>query len=202
MRREELTELHYITPIANLQSILKWGIYSHHRVEAARKKGLQSLSIALPEVQDTRSRVQVPNGRPLHEYANLYFCARNPMMFKRKEQHQAICIVRVATAVLDVEGTVITDQNAAAKFARFESAPDGLEIVDADLVFAEDWRHPGDELAYRRHRAAKCAEVLVPDRVPPQHLFGIFVSCEEARLAVAQTAASLKIEVNGKNFFV
>jgi hypothetical protein len=31
MKRSELTELHYITPIANISSILRLGILSHNR---------------------------------------------------------------------------------------------------------------------------------------------------------------------------
>ena len=32
MKREDLSELHYITPIANVPSILRWGILSHQGV--------------------------------------------------------------------------------------------------------------------------------------------------------------------------
>ena len=71
MRREELEELHYITPIANVPSILTHGILSHRR---AKRISLQS--IAKAEVQEKRATVKVPGGRRLHEYANLYICAR------------------------------------------------------------------------------------------------------------------------------
>lgn len=66
MKREELEELHYITPISNVPSICKRGILSHHG--AAR---IQHQSIAMAEIQDRRAKVTVPGGRRLHEYANL-----------------------------------------------------------------------------------------------------------------------------------
>src|SRR5687768_12873759 len=77
--RSRVRELHYITPISNLPSIGRLGILSH---EAADR--LQAASIAMPEIQDIRATKRVPNGLRLHQYANLYFDARNPMMSARR----------------------------------------------------------------------------------------------------------------------
>ena len=78
MQREELEELHYITPIVNVASILSSGILSH---QLAAK--VHHTSVAMREVQDIRMNKVVPgtNGRRLHDYANVYICARNPMLF-------------------------------------------------------------------------------------------------------------------------
>src|SRR6185437_7286091 len=103
MTRAELDELGYIVPIATVPSILQRGILSHRRAE---KIGHQS--IALQDVQERRSRVVVPNGRPLHEYVNLYICPRNPMLFKRKDEHEELCVLRVSTNVLDLPNAVVT----------------------------------------------------------------------------------------------
>ena len=55
MRRDELTELHFITPHANLTDLLKYGIQSHRRAAVGHSKGiLQAASIAMTEVQDIR----------------------------------------------------------------------------------------------------------------------------------------------------
>jgi hypothetical protein len=59
-------------------------------------------SVAMAQIQDRTRLIRVPGGRPLHEYANLYICARNPMMFKRRSDHGALCVLRVSTAVLDL----------------------------------------------------------------------------------------------------
>lgn len=37
----------------------------------------------------------------MHEYVNLYICAPNPMMLKRRDQHLKLCVLRVDTAVLE-----------------------------------------------------------------------------------------------------
>jgi hypothetical protein len=154
VRRDELLELHYITRIENLASICERGILSH-----ARATEIPHVSVAMPEIQDIRATKVVPQGRPLHEYVNLYLHARNPMMWVRKEQHEQLCVIRVSADVLDIEDAVITDQNASSKYVRFAPAPDGLAIVDRERTFAEDWRHP-DQITYWRQKSMKCAEVL------------------------------------------
>ena len=79
MTRAELHELGYIVPIATVPSILQHGILSHRRAERILHE-----SIALQDIQDLRAKVKVPKGRALHEYANMYICPRNPMLFKRQ----------------------------------------------------------------------------------------------------------------------
>jgi len=90
----------------------------------------------MSEIQDRRSRVVVPGGRPLHEYVNLYICARNPMLYKRRDQHRELCGLRVSTALLDAPNVIVADGNASSDYVRFEPAPKGLRIVDRELTFA------------------------------------------------------------------
>jgi ssDNA thymidine ADP-ribosyltransferase, DarT len=196
MRREELDELHYITPIANVPSILQLGILSNRR-----SRRLNPPSIAKPEVQELRAKVRVPGGRPLHDYANLYICARNPMMYLRAPLHEETCVLRVSTAVLDLPHVVITDQNAASPYRRFMPSPNGLAAIDRAMVFADDWRHPGNPPAYFRHRSVKCAEVLVPDVVPREYVLSAYASGPTAQNALAQDAPHLPAVINGHIFF-
>lgn len=88
-------------------------------------------SVALQPVQDKRGQKQVPGGLRLHQYANLYFHARNPMLFKRKDEAPALCVLRISTQVLRLNGTVISDQNAASDYVRFLH-PSQWELLDFD----------------------------------------------------------------------
>ena len=141
MERHELEELHYITPICNVPSILQHGILSH--MHAGR---VQHHSVAMRQIQDLRAAKSVPGGQPLHAYVNLYIFARNPMLRKRKEQHSHLCVLRVSCDVLDVPNVVITDQNAASKYVRFTKAPEGLAQVKREMVFSQWWTHPEDQI--------------------------------------------------------
>jgi len=199
MRREELEELHYITPIVNVASILSSGILSH---QLAAK--VHHTSVAMQEVQDRRMNKVVPgtNGRRLHDYANVYICARNPMLFKRKDIHTDLCVLRISTAILDNEDVIVTDRNAAATIASFRRAAAGLAAIDREQVFADDWRHPGDELEFNRHRSIKCAEVLVPHRIPPTYIIEAYVSCIQSRTALLAVAPDLGVTIDPHFFFL
>ena len=130
MKRSELEDLHYITPIANVPSILKQGILSHTQVQRLRHR-----SVAMKEVQDLRAKVKIPGGRKLHDYANLYICGRNPMLYKRLDIRDQLCVLSVSPDVLDLQGVIISDSNSGSQYARFAPAPNGLNIVDREAVF-------------------------------------------------------------------
>lgn len=191
-----VTELHCIMPIANMASVMAHGILSH---EQASK--LPHASVAMAEIQDRRDKVQVPGGLKLHQYANLYFHARNPMLFKRKAQAHALCVLCVSAAVLQLPGVVLTDQNASSDYVRFLS-PAQIGLIDFDLVFAEDWRHPDDRIAFFRHKSAKCAEVLVPGRVGPDLIVAAYVASDAARAALQAQGFATQVRVDPHLFFL
>jgi len=190
-----VTELHCIMPIPNLGSVMAHGILSHER--AAK---LPHHSVALQPVQDKRDQKQVPGGLKLHQYANLYFHARNPMLFKRKDEAPDLCVLRVSTQVLELEGTVISDQNAASDYVRFLH-PRQWQLLDFDDIYAMDWRHPGDPVAYFRHSSRKCAEVLVPQRVETRFLTGAYVVVQAAKIRVDRLELALPVTPNPVLFF-
>jgi hypothetical protein len=188
-----VTELHCIMPIANVASVMNHGILSHD--QAAK---LPHRSVAMQEIQDRRDQKSVPNGLRLHHYANLYFHARNPMLYKRR--HEDVCVLTLSTAVFAITQAVIADQNAASDYVRFLS-PSQWRVLEFEDIFALDWRHPGDPHRYYRHKSRKCAEVLVPHRVPPDLIGGAYVPDKAAHDRLQQTGFTLPIIVNPDFFF-
>lgn len=195
MKRTDLAELHYITLIQNVPSILTLGILSYHRARTVR-----ALSVAMPEIQDIRAKKKVPGGRPLHDYANLYLCARNPMLCKRQNQHGDLCVLRVSTGVLDLPGAVIADGNAASDYTAFWPSPSGLERVDKELLFAEYWTD-ADQIVEWHKKRVKCAEVLVPDCVPAHYLQGCYVSCDYGKQTLSALGCNLAVKIDPHLFF-
>lgn len=182
-------------PMANIASVMRNGILSY---EQAAK--LPHRSVAMQPVQDRRDRKQVPGGLKLHQYANLYFHARNPMLFKRLSEVQSLCVLRDSTIVLGVEGVVLSDQNAASDYVRFVP-PSDWRRLDFDEILAMDWRHPGDQVAFWRHKARKCAEVLVPYQVESEFLTGAYVVDKAAQARLAKHGCTLPITVEPAIFF-
>lgn len=199
MTFDDIEELHYISPIENMESICRRGILSHDRA-----KKVSHESVAMGEIQERRKKVTIPGGRPLHQYVNLYFHARNPMMFKRKGLHKELCVIRVSKKVLRIDGVVIADRNASSDYVLFVSAPDGLRFLDKELVFAKYWTH-GDQIEQFRRASIRCAEVLVPEKVPADYLLGAYVSCEESKRTlydiIKDTKSDIEITVNPDLFF-
>lgn len=195
MLRSRVTELHYITPVANIGSIVTYGVLSYNL--AAR---LPHASVASEEVQDRRAHRRVPRGWPLHDYANLYFDARNAMMYKRKDDAIPLAVVRLHPNVLDLPGSVITDGNAASNDTAFLHSPSGLARLDEEQVYAQSWDDPDPWIKAERKRA-RCAELLVPNRVDPQFILGCYVDRWNRRSACFAQAPGLLVEVKAYVFF-
>jgi ssDNA thymidine ADP-ribosyltransferase DarT-like protein len=81
LNREQLRELHYITAVENVPSMLQLGLLSHDRA-----KRVPHRSVAMESIQERRLMKRVPGGRHLHEYVNLYINGRNCMMSKVVQQ--------------------------------------------------------------------------------------------------------------------
>jgi hypothetical protein len=122
------------------------------------------------------------------------------MLYVRQSQHIGLCIFRGSTEILDLAGVVITDRNASSDYARFAPAPKGLFIVDKDLTFAAYWTHP-DPFEAMRRKSAKCAEVLVPDRIDPALVMGAYVSCPEAKATLEALGVDIPVAMNPYLFF-
>lgn len=196
MNRSDVAELHFITAIDNVPSILEHGILSNRR--AAR---LPHISVAMQEVQDRRRDKRIPGAGLLHEYANLYFDAHNPMLSKRRNQNNTICVLRIGHAVLDESGVIVADRNAASDYVRFYTAVAGIRALNKDLVFARFWTTTDDPYEAMRLKSIKCAEVLVPGSVGPDLLVGAYVANRRALAAFEELGTRLPVVINGSMFF-
>jgi hypothetical protein len=191
----KLTEFQNIMLIENIPSVLGFGILSF--AEASK---FAHSSVALQDAQNIRDGKRVTGGLPLHEYANVYFHARNPMMSRRRDDAHRLCVLRVSVRILEIPGAVITDQNATSKYVRFD-APDKLGLLNLETIFARNWKHPDDQIREWRHSSAKCAEVLVPKRIPPEMIEGAYVCSSAARQSLVDAGFHLPITIDPDMFF-
>lgn len=188
-------EFHNIMPIDNVASVLQHGILSYEQAA-----GFLHSDVSMSDIQEKRSQVQVSRGLWLHQYANLYFDARNPMMYKRLSLVEKMCVLSVSKAVLSIEGVIISDQNAASGYVRFYP-PSSLASLNFDQIYADDWRHPEDEIAHLRHKSAKCAEVLVPSSIHPQYIQKAYVVNEMVKTKLVAKGFSKPVEIMPRLFF-
>jgi hypothetical protein len=197
MERSRIQELHYLTDMANVASILERGILSNRLA----RRVVRHISVADAEVQARRAGKRVWVGRssrPLYDYANLYVHARNAMLFILLRNRKGdLTVLAIDPEVLDLDGVVVTDRNAASFASLFLPAAEGIAALDESAVFAEWWTG-GFEA-----KQLRMAEVLVPDRVPPALIKGAYVPDHAAaeRLRGHLGGRSLAIRVNPWLFF-
>ena len=194
-KRTKKTYVYSIQAIENIPSILQYGILCHN--DARR---YQHISIALENVQKRRSYAIVPNGMALHQYANLYFDYYNPMLSRVRDQNHKICVLAIDCRILDTEGCVLTDRNAATEIVRFLDPATEMDQIDFDMVYAKFWNHP-DEYEKRNHRAIKCAEALIPGKVPCEYITSALVADENAQKRLTQLGFTKKIHIDASKFF-
>jgi len=154
----------------------------------------------MPGVQERRKDIKVPLGLHLHDYVNLYFHARNPMLYVLKAQHQDLCVLRISSRVLDLQDVVITDGNAASRYTRFLPAPSGLSDLNSEDMFAQWWTDE-DIIREWEKKRKRCAEVLVPHRIEVEYIIGAYVSCEVSAEALRLQGFEKPIAVDAHLFF-
>jgi hypothetical protein len=192
MNRSRIAELHYIAPFANIPSILDTGIRCHTEM-----KGLPHESVADEEVQKRRAATKLPGGRPLHSYVNLYVDARNVMLYVLRPYYGQLAVLRIEPAVLDLPDVIVSDRNAASGSASFRPMAEGIMRLDEEAVFADWWNQSLEA------RQKRCAEVLVPVAVRPQHICGAYVMSDKQRLELEDLVRprALNVSVNAHMFY-
>ena len=189
------THLYSIQAIENIPSILQHGILCYN--DARR---YQHVSIALEDVQNRRSAARVPNGRMLHQYANLYFDYFNPMLSRVRARNHEICVLAINYRILDTDGCVLTDRNAATEIVRFLDPINEIDQIDFVKVYDKFWNHP-DEYEKSNHKAIKCAEALIPGKVPCEYITDALVADENAKQRLTQLGFIKNIHVDASRFF-
>lgn len=187
--------LYNIMPIANIPSVLQHGLLSNHRIRA-----LPHSSIAMQEVQNRREQITVTDGLNLHDYANLYFHYWNPMLYKRKSENDRICLLCFSSTVLDMEGCVVSDRNAASSMVRFYAPEVGIPQLKFDKIYDRFWTHP-DPYEQNEHKKIKCAEVLVPHCIPIDFLNSACVVNETNKQRLRDLGFTKPIYVKSSEFF-
>ena len=193
--RTHRKSIYNIQPISNIPSVISQGILSYNRAVV-----LEHVSIAMSDVQNRRDDVTIPQGGPLHSYANAYFDPRNPMMYKRQNMADSLCVLAISASVLDFAGTIISDGNAASQYSRFYSPDEGIQKLDFSKIYGEWWLH-GDPYEQLKRKRIKCAEILVPNVIAYEYINGAVVVDERAQYELESRGFQKKIVVQPKIFF-
>jgi len=174
-----IVQLYYITHIDNVASILNHGILSHQQIENQR---IPYVAIYNKEIVDRRQAKITPAGKSLWEYANLYFKARNAMLYKvsiEKPINQIVVVAVDFNSVAALPETMISIGNAAHNLAEFLPTTPRKRVGEAFAKFRgtlglDYWR---EDDGTKRLMMSEC---LVPDKVPADRITGIYTPDQSA----------------------
>jgi hypothetical protein len=189
-RKADIKGLFYITHIENVPSILQRGILAHELVLSQQVPFKPVYDAA---IVSNRKGKATPDRESLWEYANLYFQARNPMMYRvvQEKTSKELAVIGVVPTVLQGPGVLLTDGNAASRPTEFYRVEEGLKVIQAQwrIIQAEYW----NELDGSKRKIM--AECLVPERIPPDRIHSIFVDDHDVKNRVAAMLGSSKVSV-------
>ena len=192
-----MKKLQSIMPIANIPSVMEHGILCHTLAGI-----LPHDSVAMQSAQEKRAGIKLPDGRPLHDFANVYFHARNPMIYKRRPEAAKLCVLQISEDVLKLKDVWVSDGNAASagytKFCRVEEMHDKLEW---EIIYAQSWCHKGTNIADPVKKRIKQAEALVYECIHPKFIQGAYVIDLIRKQKLEDVGFELPIEISADLFF-
>ncbi|MCS6887469.1 MAG: DarT ssDNA thymidine ADP-ribosyltransferase family protein [Chloroflexus sp.] len=188
--KPNIRSLFYITHLDNLPSIVQHGILSHAQVEA---RGLSPTPIYDANIVSRRRERQAPDGRSLWEFANLYFQARNPMLYRviGEKGKQHVVIIGIDPSVMELPGCLIAAGNAASPLSEIVPVAEGLPKIAAlwKVINSEWWRQADGS------KRVMMAECLVPDIISPTYLQTIYTPNHKTAETVHRLMPDCKIPV-------
>jgi hypothetical protein len=173
----------YFSYIDNLDAILQYGILPKNEVE---RRGLQSRSFAIEQVQDLRHNIPIrlTNNQEytLHDVVPVYLRPKTPSLSRRREKQDQLFFVKIPTSILLDEGFeyAFTDGNAASAKTRFFVDPKQLSELPWDVIEAIYWTNY-DDCTRKRN-----SEFLIFPHIPINRFAGLGVSNDAARERVRE----------------
>ena len=134
-------------------------------------------------VNERRQRVEPVFGRAIHEYVPLYFRAKNPMLYRRRELQRDLAVLYITLTVVDEPNVLFTDGNAASRQTKFYDDFDKLSELDLQVLNDDRWDH------HENGKRRRCAEVLVPNAIQFENVSRIVVQNEIADQKVGKALA-------------
>jgi len=188
MKKTDIKNFFYITHIANLHSILKEGILSHTLIE---EKKIKIQKVYNKKIVEKRRQIKTPDNNNLWYFANLYFQARNPMLYKvtQEKNKNDIIVLCVNKKVLDYQGTFVSTGNAASHLSEILPANTGYEKISKADIERVWWK---EEDGSKRTIMAEC---LVPQQVKAEYIHTIYTASRETTEKVKKLIRPSKIEI-------
>lgn len=189
-KKPNIKQLFYITHVNNLRSILEHGILSHRLVE---ERGVQFTPVYDTSIVSSRKARKTPNGHSLWDYANLYFQARNPMLYRviHEKSESDIAVLSVRPPSFVAKDYFVSVGNAASYDSEILPLEEGLkQIATIWKVIQGEWWNSMDGSKRRM-----MAEYLVPNQISPELIDTIYVASHSVAEQVKDIGLHKRIDI-------
>ncbi len=169
LNKYNISTINHMTHIDNLETILKYGLYSHNN-------SYKKVDISNKEVNNRRSNKEPIYNKSINEYVPFYFNPRNAMLYKvQKDINSDVIILGFSNIIVCRNDVLFTNKNAASDTTIFEKDITNLlnfEFINWKNVFEESWYINGEN--DNDIKQIMMAEVLVYDHVPIKYIDTIY----------------------------
>ena len=165
----------HMTHRENISGILNRGILSNN----VAHKTSNHRDISDHGVQLHREKLDPYYHRKIHEYTPLYFNIKNPMLYRRKDMQDELCLIEISVSCLEGLDFLFTDGNAASRDTNFYNSFDKLNSLPWDVLNSRTWFDLPDG------RRKRCAEILVYPHVEPMQIKKIYCRSEDTLNSLA-----------------
>ncbi len=76
-----------------------------------------------------------------------------------------------------------------------------MAALDKNKIYATYWTNANNQYDAWESKSIKCAEVLVPDKVEPEHVLGVYVANQTALKAFKKLKIQLTVFIKSDIFF-
>lgn len=173
--QKEINNLYYICHIDNLASILEQGLLSHNQVQKHQPKTIYD-----EDIINLRATIKPNNTQTLWDFSNLYFNARNAMLYRviHEQTIDNIVIIQFKKTVLDYakqHNSYISIGNAAHNESSFETIDKGLSQLK------KIWKSWNQEYWNESDGSKRLmmSELLIEKNIPAKYIDSVYVASEE-----------------------
>lgn len=174
--QKEINGLYYICHIDNLPSIFKNGLLSHNSVQTLTPKTIYDEDI-INRRKDIKPNLE--KNETLWDFANLYFNARNAMLYRviHEQDLKNIAIIQFKKSILDYaknNNSYISIGNAAHSESSFSDIENGLKQLKKIWNFwnKEYWNESDGS------KRLMMSELLINNEIPSKYIDTIYVENE------------------------
>lgn len=181
---------YHFTHVDNLRTIAQYGLLSHTNVDVG---GISRCDISDHGVQRKRARREPIHNRRIHDYVPMYLNPRNPMLYRLRCLADHLVMLAIDISDFFPVPALFTDGNAACSATCFGSGLD-TAIPSDEILRSECWN------GYYEGTRRRCAEFLVPDRIPVSLISSVYARNGRAK-AIADALLPIPCAIEPDLYF-